>query len=172
MEDESITLYKLIILYMLGRVNSPLPSGIISDYITNGYANFFTVQNAFGELLRAELITEDTTYHLAYYSLSETGRETLNLFQNKLSYRIQLEIDHYLSEKRYEIADETAFISDYHRTSDNSYLATCTLKERDHILFELSIDAATEEDATRICDNWRNASTELYQTALQKLLSH
>lgn len=173
MADESITVYKLIILYMLERVDSPLPSGIISDYITSrGYTNFFTVQNTFGELLRLELITEDTTYHLSYYALSDAGRETLALFKNRLSRSIQKEIDTFLSENKYEIAEETALVSDYRRTSENTYLATCTLREGGHVLFELSIDAATEDDAVRICDNWKDASAELYQTALQRLLSH
>ena len=50
MTSESITIYKLIILYTLSRVDSPLPQGIISDYIINqGYTNYFNVQDAFGE---------------------------------------------------------------------------------------------------------------------------
>lgn len=171
MDNEPLTIYKLIILYMLSKVDAPLPSGVISDYITSrGYTNFFTLQNAFGELLRSELIAEQTTYHLAYYTLSDTGRETLDSFGGSLSHSIRQEIDNFLSEKRFEIADETAYISDYQKTPDNTYLATCTLKEGNYILFELSLDAATEEDAIRICDNWRDASTELYQMALQKLL--
>lgn len=173
MANEPITIYKLIILYMLSKVDTPLPSGVISDYITSrGYTNFFTLQNVFGELLRSELISEQTTYHLAYYTLSDAGHETLDSFGSSLSHSIRQEIDNFLLEKRYEIADETAFVSDYQRTTDNSYLATCTLKEGNHILFELSMEAATEEDAVRICDNWRDASTELYQMALQKLLKH
>lgn len=173
MASEPITIYKLIILYMLSKVDAPLPSGVISDYITSrGYTNFFTLQNAFGELLRSELISEQTTYHLAYYTLSDAGHETLDSFGSNLSHSIRQEIDSFLLEKRYEIADETAFVSDYQKTPDNSYLATCTLKEGNHILFELSLEAATEEDAIRICDNWHDASTELYQIALQKLLKH
>ncbi len=171
MDNEPITIYKLIILYMLSKVDVPLPSGVISDYITSrGYTNFFTLQNAFGELLRAELIAEQTTYHLAYYTLSDAGHETLDSFGSGLSLSIRREIDSFLTEKRFEIANETAFVSDYQKTSDNSYLTVCSLKEGNHILFELSLDAATEEDAVCICDNWRNASAELYQTALQKLL--
>ena len=34
MTNGSITIYKLIILYTLSKVDAPLPSGIISDYIT------------------------------------------------------------------------------------------------------------------------------------------
>ena len=52
MPNGSITIYKLIILYTLSKVDSPLPPGVISDYITDrGYTNYFNLQNAFGELL-------------------------------------------------------------------------------------------------------------------------
>ena len=47
MPNGSITIYKLIILYTLSKVDSPLPPGVISDYITDrGYTNYFNIQNA------------------------------------------------------------------------------------------------------------------------------
>ena len=86
MPNGSITIYKLIILYTLSKVDSPLPPGVISDYITDrGYTNYFNLQNAFGELLEADLIKEDSTYHLTYYTLTEAGAETLELFGAPLS---------------------------------------------------------------------------------------
>ena len=49
---EAITIYKLIILYTLNQVESPMTLNLISDYITErGYTNYFNVQNAFAELL-------------------------------------------------------------------------------------------------------------------------
>ena len=121
MANESITIYKLIILYTLNKVNSPLPSVIISDYIIEkGYTNFVTLQNAFGELLQAELIAEDATYHLAYYTLTDTGRETLELFGSQLSYEIKKEIDDYLRENRYDIIDAASWISECQRTVDGA----------------------------------------------------
>lgn len=171
MAEESITIYKLIILYILSRVNTPLPLGIISDYIIDhGYTNYFNVQNAFGELLEAELIRENTTYHLAYYELSRTGRETLNLFGHQLSYEIQQEINEYLKAHQYEILEETSLISDYRMTPDGSYLATCTLREKNQTVFSLSLAVSSEEDAIKICNNWREASEQLYRDAIKRLL--
>jgi hypothetical protein len=172
MNNESITIYKLMILYTLSKVDVPLPSGVVYDYVSSrGYTNFFNVQNAFGELLQAELIAEDTTYHLSYYTLTPAGRETLEFFGSRLSRDIRQEIDDYLSENRYEIINETSLVCDYKKTADDSYLAICTLREGNHILFQLSLDVATEEDAIKVCENWRSSSEELYQTSIQTLLS-
>lgn len=171
MPNSSITIYKLIILYTLSKVDASLPPSIISDYITNrGYTNYFTLQNAFGELLQAELIKEDSTYHLSYYTITELGRQTLALFGTPLSLDIRKEIDEYLQENKYQILDETSFISDYHVTSDGSYLATCTMRERNRIIFRLELEVATESDAIKVCKNWQSNSEILYQTAITHLL--
>ena len=172
MTNESITIYKLIILYTLNKVNMPIPAGVISDYITaKGYTDYFTLQNAFGELLQADFIQEDTTYHLAYYTLTNNGKETLELFGNQLSLDIRSEIDSFLQEKRYEIADETSLVSDYHLTSNGSYLAICTLREGSQLLFELSLHVATEDDAIKVCENWKKNSDLVYQMAMRQLLT-
>ena len=78
MPNGSITIYKLIILYTLSKVDSPLPPGVISDYITDrGYTNYFNLQNAFGELLEADLIKEDSTYHLALLYQEKSGMKSI-----------------------------------------------------------------------------------------------
>lgn len=172
MPNGSITIYKLIILYTLSKVDASLPPSIISDYITNrGYTNYFTLQNAFGELLQADLITEDQTYHLSYYSITDAGRQTLALFGTPLSLDIRKEIDDYLQENKYQIIDETSFINDYHPTSAGTYLASCTIKESSRTIFHVELEVATESDAIKVCKNWQSNSEKLYQTALTTLLS-
>lgn len=45
---EPFTLYKLIILYMLDRVDFPLTNSQISSFLLDrGYTNYFTLQQAF-----------------------------------------------------------------------------------------------------------------------------
>ena len=51
MMSEPITLYKLMILHMLNRVNFPLTSAQFSDFfLTREYTNFFSLQQALSEL--------------------------------------------------------------------------------------------------------------------------
>ncbi len=171
MPNGSVTIYKLIILYTLSKVEAPLPPGIIADYITSrGYTNYFTLQNVLGELLEADLIREDSTYHLTYYTLTDAGRETLAFFGTPLSQDIRREIDEYLQERKCEIIDDTSLVSDYHLTKDGTYLASCILRERNRIIFRLEMEVATEANAIKVCENWQSQSETLYQTAIQQLL--
>ncbi len=48
MEQEQLTLYKLMILYLIEKVDFPLSNSQISEFILDkGYTNYFTVQRAF-----------------------------------------------------------------------------------------------------------------------------
>ncbi len=171
MSNQYITIYKLMILYAMSKVNSPLPGKVFYDFITgNEYTNYFTVQSALGELIQSELIREESTYHRSYYALTDTGRETLELFGGQLSYEIRREITQYLKKNQYEILNETSIVSDYRRASDGSYLASCAIREDGNPLFSLSLSVPTEEDARKICDNWKEQSAPLYQQALRLLL--
>ena len=52
MGTESIVLYKLIVLYMLDRVNFTLTNSQISDFVLEkGYTNYFTLQEAINGLI-------------------------------------------------------------------------------------------------------------------------
>lgn len=171
MANESTTLYKLIILYILKKSKTSLPPGIISDFITEkGYTNYFSLQNAFGELLESELIAEDTTYKTTYYTTTDDGEKTLELFGQKLSGEIKNEIDVYLENRKIEIINETSLISDYTSTNHGTCLATCTLKDENQVIFQLQLDVANETEAIRVCEHWKEQSAQLYQMVLTKLL--
>ena len=55
MNTDSIVLYKLIILYMLDRVDFTLTNSQISDFVlTKGYTNYFTLQEAINGLIECD----------------------------------------------------------------------------------------------------------------------
>ena len=58
MQQETFTLYKLIVLYMLDQISVPLSKSTINSFILDkGYTNFLTLQQAIGELIDNQLIT-------------------------------------------------------------------------------------------------------------------
>ena len=74
--SETFTLYKLIILYMLDKVDFPLTNAQISEFILNkGYTTYFKLQQALSELTEAELIREETSHNRTLYHLTENSRD-------------------------------------------------------------------------------------------------
>ena len=57
---EPHTLYKLIILYMLKKVNFPLTNAQISNFVLEqGYTTYFTLQQIIHELIDSGLIRQE-----------------------------------------------------------------------------------------------------------------
>ena len=94
---EPFTLYKLIILYMLEKVDFPLTNSQISEFILDkGYTTYFKLQRAIAELSESGFIREESTHSRTFYHLTEEGAETIQYFRNKISPAIQSDIDEFL----------------------------------------------------------------------------
>ena len=58
---ETYTLYKLIVLYMLDKVDFPLTTSQISEFILDkGYTTYFRLQETLSELTDSELLKIET----------------------------------------------------------------------------------------------------------------
>ena len=74
---ETYTLYKLIVLYMLDKVDFPLTTSQISEFILDkGYTSYFRLQETLSELAGSGLLEVETTHNRTLYHLTESGAET------------------------------------------------------------------------------------------------
>ena len=98
---EPLTLYKLIILYMLKKVDFPLTNAQISEFVLDQeYTTYFTLQQAISELVEAGLIRMETIRNTSQYYLTEDGDMTLGYFTQKISAPIREDIDRYIQENK------------------------------------------------------------------------
>ena len=110
---ETFTLYKLIILYMLNKVDFPLTTSQISAFVLDkGYTSYFKLQEALSELTESELIQTETTHNRTLYHLTGNGAETIHYFSNKISSALRREMDKLLKEKQYDLKEEESVKSD------------------------------------------------------------
>ena len=78
--SEPLTLYKLIILYMLEKVDFPLTNAQISGFVLDkGYTTYFHLQQAISELIDSELIESKTIRNSSYFEITAQGKQTLSL---------------------------------------------------------------------------------------------
>lgn len=169
--SESLTLYKLIILYMLDKVTFPLNNAQISDFMLNKeYTTYFVLQQAISELVDSNLIKEETFKSTTQYHLTEEGRNTLEFFGNKISSAIIEDIHSYLSEKKMELVNEVAAVADYYKSTNNDYTVECRIREKNSDLVTLSLSVPTKEQAESICANWKISNQEVYAFLMDKLL--
>lgn len=168
---EPLTLYKLIVLYMLTKVNFPLTSGQISSFILGqGYTTYFTLQQALSELSDSDLVHTESLRNTTQYSITEEGAKTLEFFKNKISKAIRRDIDTYLKEHKLELRNEVSILADYYKTTSNEYAVHCVVKEKEADLIDLTLTVPLKEQAISICNHWEGRCQEVYSYLMKTLM--
>ena len=171
MAVESITLYKLIILYMLDRVDFPLSNATITGFVLEtGYTDFATIQQVLGIIQDDGLINVESSRSSTSYTLTEQGKEMLNFFGNKISDEIKKEINEYLTTNRYELKQAASIVSEYYRTTQGDYAVHCCIKENGSSLIDLTISIPDEDTADYMCGKWKGASQSIYEYIIKQLM--
>ena len=170
MVQEPLTLYILIVLYMLNRVNFPMTAAQVSEIILEKeYTGFLTLQQAISELTDAGLITSETIRNRTLLTITGEGQETLNFFQNRISDAIKEEINAYLKEKEYSLRNEISVQGDYYKSTSGEYEAHLIAKDHEINQIDITLSDPDETTASAICDNWLTKNQQIYQYLIQEL---
>ena len=172
MQSDTFMLYKLIILYILSRVDFPLTNAQLTAFILEKeYTNYFNIQRAISELLDEEFIAVKTIRNSSLYSITEIGSETLKFFDNMISSGIKKDIEKYLSQNKYKLKEEVSTPADYYQVKKGEFAVKLSVIERDSHIIDLSLIVPSEKEAAAICNNWSEKSSEVYAYLMSVLLS-
>ena len=167
---DPLTLYKLIVLYMLGRVDFPLTKAQIGDFILGKeYTTFLTLQQAIGELIDAGLVTAQSIRNRTHLSITKDGKETLNFFGNQISDSIKEDINEFFKENEIELRNEVSILADYYKSTSGEYEAHLIAKDKGINLVDITISVPSEDTAASICDIWQRKNQEIYQYLISQL---
>ena len=169
--SEPLTLYKLMILYMLKQVKFPLAGSQISEFfLDKEYTTYFTLQQALSELGESHLIKLESTRNSSRYDITREGEETLSFFGKKISPAIIEDIDTYLKENKVRLRDEVGLVSDYYKSTNQDYIVHCAIREGKAQLLEINISVPDKEQAEHMCGRWNKESQKLYSVIMQSLM--
>ena len=153
MLSEPMTLYKLMILYMLKQVKFPLTNSNISDFfVSKEYTTYFIVQQALSELLESNLLSVENINNNSRYEMTKEGKEALSFFEKQISSAI--------------ITD----INEYYKLPGNDLIVHCEVLEGKTPLINIEINSPDEEQANIMKNNWRSCSQDIYQYIMKRLL--
>lgn len=171
MSSDSMTLYKLIILFILDKVDFPLTNAQMSNFILEkGYTNYFNIQKAIKDLDASALLKGERIRNRSYFEITDAGRETLEFFNKEIGDTIKAEIIEFLTENKYKLREEVSTLSEFYEAKKGEYIAHCYVQERGSKIVEISLNVTSEEEAISICNNWKEKSQEIYAHLMQELL--
>ncbi len=170
MTQDPLTLYKLIVLYLLNKVKFKITYSQISEFILEKeYTNFLTLQQVISDLQDTELIKTDTLMNRTYFSITDEGKNTLSYFGNRIGDAIIQDIDAFLDEKHLELKNEASITATYYKSTSGEFEASLVAKERDIELVNIKLSVPTEEMAMSICDSWQKKNQTIYQYLMKEL---
>ena len=172
---EGLFLYKLIILYMLDRIDEyMLTNTQLNDFILDkGYTNNpFNIHESLSELIDAGFISRNVIRDTTHYKITNAGEEALSYFENRLPIAIKQDILDYFAEQRINLKNESQIYSDYFFNDNQEYTVECIIKARKDIVLDLKLSVPTKSLATSICDSWREKSADVYSYLINELFTN
>lgn len=169
---EPSTLYKLMILYILNASEFPLTNSQVCEFLLeNDYTTYFTTQATLSDLIEAGFISVEHRNNSSLYTLTASGKETLEAFSSIISDGIKADVQKFLKEKRYTLRQENEVTASYLPKKNQEYEVELVLKDGKDILTKIQLNVPSELQAELVCDHWANKSTEIYNYLLNSLLA-
>ncbi|MBS6194701.1 MAG: DUF4364 family protein [Clostridiales bacterium] len=170
MIENSSTLYKMIILYMLEKVNFPLSNSQITNFfLDKEYTTYFHVQQTIHDLLESRLLEEQKSGNSIFYQTTEEGRKTLSYFEKNMSDEILREVNSFLKENDYEMRNKNSIKAEYYRTPEQEYVVQLQVREKQLPLINLELTLPSKEIAEAFCSHWPEKSQEIYAYLMKTL---
>lgn len=167
----SSTIYKLMILYMLNKLDSQLTNSQLSSFfIEKNYTDYFTIQQILSDLETLKFVDKAIIRNTSYYSVTPEGYETLTLFKKQIPAGAMDDINSFLEENKCKLKNEVGTQSDYYKHTNGDYICVCRIMEGKSLLYEVQISVPSEEDAITVCNNWRGCSEDIYAYIMHNLL--
>lgn len=181
--SKEIVQNKLIIMYILHRLNIPISNGTITKLVLETrLMNYFMFQQCFNELCDSKLIRhagdkgtskaasgESSVEASGSYILTESGSKTLQYFIELIAPGIKKQLDKTVPDARKEIVEDSLITADYIPESENKFTVICKMREKGFPLIELKAAVGTKKDALSVCENWKKHSSDIYSEIIGSL---
>ena len=156
---------------MLKLVHFPLSNAQMSGFfLENNYTDYFTFQQVIGGLLDSRLIQPEKTHNSTLYEITKEGEEVLFYFEGRLSDPTKKDIEEFLEDNSYEIRKENSVLSGFRHLQNGDLEVHLEVREGKHNLIELKMNAASEDAAKKMCEQWQGKSEIIFKYLLKELM--
>lgn len=171
-DSETLAENKVLILYILDIVNKPITNDALYSIVTSAIdLNYFYFQQFLLDLIDAKFIACYTKETQDVYSLTDAGKNTLDLTLDILPGIIKLKVDTNLKSNIEMFENAQSVIAEYVPKSENEYEVQCKIVEENEITFEVKTYAYSRQQAQNIVDNWKNNANVLYPKLIELLIN-
>lgn len=168
--DKNLAEGKVLILYILNRINKPVTNGELLKVVSAlTDMNYFYFQQFLLDLVESKYVLYRSNGDEMVYSVTQEGKDTLNLTLDIIPGIRKLRIDSNLKENIEQVEEEVSITADFIPHNETEYSVKCKVVENSITLFDITLFAGSREQAKQIADNWKENAKEIYPKLLDIL---
>ena len=156
----------LLILQKLGRMSD---MQLLQFLFEHDLMNYFDMMFTLADLCDQGLAIRSDRFDQSFYQLTDAGRQTLSMFENRLPVSQRELLDEHGPAWREKILREQVFMSDYHQTKRGEYELNLRVMEQDMEMMHVTLSLPSEEIAKTMKENWPEKAQQLYAGLFEAL---
>ncbi|HAN09496.1 MAG TPA: hypothetical protein DCP90_02670 [Clostridiales bacterium] len=165
-----LTINKLILLYILTRVNAPIDNSELIDFmIKNEYSDYFNIQQYMADLLKSRLVHKINQNRKSLYMITPDGSTALQYFTNRIPKDYVDVMDAFCSNIMNKYADFTLYNSKVSEYTKDKYQLECFITKNEIEILNIKIPELSKEKAKYISEHWKNNAKEIYECIKNKM---
>ncbi|MDR1439875.1 MAG: DUF4364 family protein [Clostridiales bacterium] len=173
-KSKDVAADKLIILYIMRKLGVPASNIRLTAYVLEQrLMDYFAFQQHVNELTDAGYIAEvrdESGGGRRLYALADSGAELLDGLLGLAPQAEKNRIDRTISSLKGKAKDERAVAAGYTPLDENRQNVSLVFLEGDSAVMKIELRTASNDDARRICANWKSRTQEIYAKLVDELL--
>ena len=169
--SEELASHKLLILYILDKINMDLTNSQITQVVLETeMMNYFSLQQFLSQLMESKFLTTYKESDREYYSLTQKGLEILEYFLSRIPEDLTKKIDEYVALNKQSLLSDTEVKSSFIQQNNNELIVNLRVIENQSNLIDLNLNVSSEKQAQQICNNWKNNASYMYAEIIDLLI--
>ena len=168
------TLIKLMILYVMDKMEVSLEEDILTDLCTgeHNWMNYMDCKDAICDLEDVGFLHKRTVANKTIYDITPDGRMCLANFYTRIPISMREEINNVIKTHRMDYRRRQEYRSDYFKNNDGTYTVILKILKMESglPLVELRMVVESRENAAFIHKNWENRAGAVYGALCDNLL--
>jgi len=171
------TVKKLILLFVLDRIEIPLTENSIMEICTsrNNWLNYMDCKEALENLIEAKFIykLDGNDPKDVRYSITVEGRNCLSHFFSRIRQSTREEISEYAKQNRMVFKRSQEYVYDYFKNTDGTHSVVLRIKEPlvAQPMFEIKLKTSTRKAAINAGNKWCEKAAQIYEYVFENLIS-
>jgi len=169
--SEELASNKLLILYILNKVNIDLTNSQITQVVLETeIMNYFSLQQFLSQLMESKFLNTYKDSGKEYYSITQKGFEILEYFLSRIPENVTNKIDIYLDRNRENLLSDTEVKTSFIKQNDHEFIVNLRVIENNSNLIDLNLNVSSEKQANLICNNWKKSASYMYAEIIDLLI--